>query len=90
MSSVIASVSVSEILADVQRDLDALRGKYFALLNENRRLREQTDNRKKLTKPEVNRIRSLHANGWTQREIATAFDINPSTASRIVRGFYWA
>lgn len=53
--------------------------------------RTQNDNRKKLTKYEVSAIRRLfHDKGWSQAEIADAYDINPATVSRIVRGIYHA
>ncbi|HVV11617.1 hypothetical protein [Amycolatopsis sp.] len=47
-------------------------------------------NQKRLTQREAGRIRELHATGeWTQKALAEAFDINPATVSRIVRGIYW-
>lgn len=50
---------------------------------------EPRANAKKLTADEVNRIRSLHkAQTMNQRDIAEAFDVNPATISRIVRGVY--
>lgn len=47
------------------------------------------DNRKKLSKRDVLRIREMKRNGCTQADIAECFDINKSTVSRIIRGHYW-
>ena len=46
-------------------------------------------NRHKLTTREVSMIRDLKRSGATNREIADAYDINPATVSRIVRGIYY-
>ena len=73
-----------------------------ALTEENRRLQAQLvlaqpnpyatgpkrPNRKKLSSREVTEIRSAHRNGMAQRGIAEAYDVNPATISRIVRGIY--
>lgn len=45
-------------------------------------------NAKKLTEREVFEIRDMKRRGWTNVEIATAFDVNRATISRIVRGQY--
>lgn len=63
------------------------------VLAENRSLRQELEsrgntNRKKLTKREAHRIRQLSRGGYSQREIADIYDINPGTVSRIVRGQY--
>lgn len=51
--------------------------------------REPRSNAKKLTADEVAGIRRLHQrSALSQREIAEAFDVNPATVSRIVRGIY--
>lgn len=50
--------------------------------------REPRSNAKKLTGDEVSRIRQWHRAGGKQREIADAYDVNPATVSRIVRGQY--
>lgn len=51
--------------------------------------REPRSNAKKLTADEVASIRQLHQrSSLNQREIAEAFDVNPATVSRIVRGVY--
>lgn len=59
-----------------------------SLQKEIRELRSKLDNRKKLTPVEVAHIRELHRNGYSQREIAEIFDINPATVSRTVRRIY--
>jgi DNA-binding NarL/FixJ family response regulator len=58
------------------------------LRQENSRLKSKSTNRKKLSQREVNSIRELHRNGWSQKAIADSYDINPATVSRIVRGIY--
>lgn len=45
-------------------------------------------NAKKLTDREVSEIRDMKRRGWTNVEIATTFDVNRATISRIVRGQY--
>lgn len=45
-------------------------------------------NKRKLNNREVENIRSLKRSGYSQREIADIYDINPATVSRIVRGQY--
>ncbi|GAB3475445.1 helix-turn-helix domain-containing protein [Amycolatopsis cihanbeyliensis] len=76
-----------ELIGTVQDQLNALKTQVAALTDENRRLRGATNNRKKLTRREVERIRGL-AGTMSQREIAYAFDINPATVSRLIRGIY--
>lgn len=66
------------------------------LINENDRLRRQIaagststgSNKPKLSKSEVKIMKDLKRLGSTNIELATAFDVNPATVSRIVRGFY--
>lgn len=49
----------------------------------------KADNRKKLTAVEVAEIRRMYRNtGFSQREIADIYDVNPATISRTVRGIY--
>lgn len=46
-------------------------------------------NRKKLSKRDVQIIRDTYSRGaFTQRELASMFDVNPATISRTVRGLY--
>jgi DNA-binding NarL/FixJ family response regulator len=67
-----------------------------ALIEENARLRAQIaagstsvrSNAKKLTKREVALMKDLKRLGSTNSELATAFDVNPATVSRTVRGIY--
>jgi DNA invertase Pin-like site-specific DNA recombinase len=47
-------------------------------------------NRKKLSPNDARHIRELHSSGFKQSEIARAYDVNPTTVSRIVRGVYYA
>ena len=46
------------------------------------------NNRKKLTNREVADIRENHRLGFTQRDLADIYDVNPATISRIVRKVY--
>ncbi|ASR77150.1 HTH DNA binding protein [Mycobacterium phage MyraDee] len=46
------------------------------------------NNRKKLGKRDADTIRQMKRAGFTQREIAASFDVNPATVSRIIRGIY--
>lgn len=50
--------------------------------------RNDRANRKRLTAGEVARIREMKREGFSQKEIADAFDINQGTVSRIVRNQY--
>lgn len=47
-------------------------------------------NRKKLSRKEADEIRRLSRAGFTNSELAEAFDVNKTTISRIVRGIYYA
>jgi DNA-binding NarL/FixJ family response regulator len=74
-------------LVESARELEAEVGR---LHRENQRLRDTRSNRKKLTVREVENIRELNRRtGWTQKQIAEAFGVNPATVSRIVRNQYW-
>ena len=46
------------------------------------------NNRKKLTHKEVRTIREMYRDGYTQRELAVIYDVNPATVSRIIRKVY--
>lgn len=82
------SPGVIELLGGIQADLNALRERYAELLRENEKLRDASNNGKKLGPGEVRRMRQWHADGWKQSTLADAFDVNPATVSRIVRGLY--
>lgn len=77
------------ISPNIQRIIGELKAAIEALENENAELRAAVDNRKKLTAAEVARMRRWHTEGWSQAELADAFDVNDATISRIVRGIYW-
>jgi DNA-binding NarL/FixJ family response regulator len=47
-------------------------------------------NRKKLTKRDVGLMKDLKRVGSTNAELAEAFQVNPATVSRIIRGIYHA
>lgn len=86
-----AAVSVSDRINQLSEHVYALKQAYEAEREETRRLRAANDNRKKLTRGEVFRIRLLwNKGGWSQAALADAFDVNPATVSRIVRGIYHA
>ncbi|AIG78423.1 Hypothetical protein AJAP_27895 [Amycolatopsis japonica] len=80
---------MSDALADFRAAYLRLEEEISRLRTENEELRAGLRNDKKLSPREVARIRDLRADGWKQRDIADAFDINPATVSRIVRGEYW-
>lgn len=86
--TVIASTVARNPANDLGRELDEVRGKYLALLAECKQLRAKLNNRRKLTAADVAHIRDQWGEGQTQRSIASAWDINPATVSRIVRGLY--
>ena len=46
------------------------------------------NNRKKLSKRDVVRIREMKRNGCTQADIAECMDVHPATISRTIRGIY--
>lgn len=46
------------------------------------------NNQPKLSATDVKEIYQYDAAGFSQREIARMYDVNPSTISRTVRGFY--
>lgn len=67
-----------------------------ALVKERDELRKQVellkarpaDNRKKLSESEVQDIRAAYRGGMSQRALAQAYDVNPTTINRTVRGIY--
>ncbi|RYH53153.1 MAG: helix-turn-helix domain-containing protein [Alcaligenaceae bacterium] len=72
-------LDVNEHLTKTVRDLTA----------QIRYAQAKADNRKKLTAVEVAEIRRMYRNtGFSQREIADIYDVNPATISRTVRGIY--
>jgi DNA-binding MarR family transcriptional regulator len=82
---------IKSIVDELINSACALEKTVVQLREENAALKDKNSNRKKLSSPEVARIRLLHQTGdWTQAAIADAFDINPATVSRIVRGQYWS
>lgn len=46
------------------------------------------NNNRKLTEREVQEIREHSRMGWKNADLARAFDVNPATISRIIRGQY--
>lgn len=66
------------------------------LYAENRQLRlalsqqkaSTKDNRPKLQPADVRHIKELVRLGFSRREVARAYDVNPSTVSRLVKGVY--
>ena len=61
-----------------------------ALEEEIQKLRARTNNRKKLTVPEVKRMRQLFERGdWSVTDLAEAFMVNRSTAYRIINRDYY-
>ena len=78
--------TLMKVLADIDqliKERDHLQTRVFVLENQ-----VSHGNKPKLTKREVSEIRSLKRDGWTNQEIADAYEINRSTVSRIVRGQY--
>lgn len=53
-----------------------------------RKLEERSNNRRKLSEPDVRRIRELFRSGMTRNELAESFDVNKSTISRLLRNHY--
>lgn len=80
---------MTESIAALARELDELLKERERLLAEIERLKAQRlDNRKKLTESEVSDIRAAHRGGMSQRALAQAYDVNPTTISRTIRGIY--
>ncbi|WP_280350427.1 helix-turn-helix domain-containing protein [Nocardia abscessus] len=78
-----------ELLQALPDTINRLVAENKRLKAENEELRQGRDNRKKLTDREVAEIRRLYrTTGYSQREIAGIYDINPATVSRTVRGIY--
>lgn len=78
---------VEALVSDIKGDIDNLvRELVRAPISS---AKPKPDNRKKLTKREVELIRGLRRSGSTQRDLAVMFEVNPATVSRIVRGIYW-
>lgn len=76
-------------LLDVFRELDALVRERDALRLRVAQLEsDRLDNRPKLGRGEVERIREMRRAGYKVCEIADSFDVNKSTVSRILRGEY--
>ena len=81
---------------NVRRVIEALRENTSYLVDEVVRLQEEVDrlrgstnNAKKLSPREVERIRNQARSGrFSQRQIADMYGVNPGTVSRIVRGIY--
>lgn len=57
-------------------------------LNHTIREMQTRTNVKKLDARDAAHIRDLKRAGYSQKEIAESFDLNPATVSRIVRGLY--
>lgn len=80
---------MTETIASLVKELDSLLKERDQLMSEIERLKAQRlDNRKKLSESEVRDIRAAHRSGMSQRSLATAYDVNPTTINRIVRGIY--
>lgn len=73
---------------------------FTRIVEENKQLRAQIaagstssaakrTNKPKLTRRDVEMMRKLKRLGSTNQELATAYDCNPSTVSRTIRGIYW-
>lgn len=82
---------VSERINALAEQVYALKNAYDEEIARNQRIKDKNNNQKKLSKPEVSRMRNLYRTGnWTQAALAEAFDVNPATVSRTVRGVYHA
>ena len=80
---------MTESIAAFVRELDELLKERERLLAEIERLTAQrSDNRKKLTESEASDIRAAYRGGMSQRDLAHAYDVNPATISRTIRGIY--
>jgi ribosome-binding protein aMBF1 (putative translation factor) len=84
-----AKLAVSDRINTLAEQVYALKNAYDDEVAKSRSATVRNDNRKKLSKSEVDRMRRLyeHAN-WSQAALADAFDVNPATVSRTVRGIY--
>lgn len=75
-------------LTKVLREIDGLVSENKRLRAENERLKQNRPNKPKLTQSDVKHIREMVRSGYSRRDVASAYDVNPSTVSRIVRGEY--
>lgn len=77
-------------IAAILRELDELIAERESLIAQVEALEESVKfgNRKRLSDRDVKDIRALHRKGIQQAEIATIYDVNPATVSRIVRRIY--
>lgn len=77
-------------LLAVLREIDALVSERDALAATVEWYAEQArnGNRRRLSDSDVKHIRELHRKGFTQTEIASIYDVNKATVSRIVRHIY--
>ena len=82
----VIDAQVAEERDELKDEVEALKAKIASYLPY---VKQGADNRPKLTKAEVENIRALRRSGYSQREIAEIYDINPATVSRIVRGQYY-
>jgi len=82
----VIDAQVAEEREELKDEVEALKAKIASYLPY---VKQGADNRPKLTKAEVENIRALRRSGYSQREIAEIYDINPATVSRIVRGQYY-
>lgn len=73
----------------VLQELDALVKQRDELLEYIEWLQDaEPSNRKRLSNKDVKEIRELHRKGIKQSEIASFYDVNPATVSRIIRHIY--
>jgi DNA-binding transcriptional regulator YiaG len=87
-----AKLAVSDRINTLAEQVYALKNAYAEEVAKGLEIEanSRNDNRKKLTPTEVKRMRRLWGQNWTQAELAEAFDVNPATVSRTVRGIYHA
>ena len=80
-------------IVDFVKELDALIKENQSLRECNSELRRLVErprynNRPKLSERDVKDIRAAYRGGMAQVSLANNYGVNPSTISRIVRGFY--
>lgn len=79
----------SPVLLNLLNEIDEILAERSALRERVKELEAQPfNNRPKLSQQEVKDIRAAHRGGMTQIDLANSYGVNPSTISRIVRGFY--